>query len=175
MFQRLLTLGILLGVVVGTQVVSGQALQKPQPGPEHQRLEFFVGRWQVEGDDKFGGKVTRTSTCEWFDGRFHVICRADSTSSLRGNTKDLELLTYDSEQRAVCELQHRQLWDSTLATGKLDGKTWRWTGEAATKGKPVIDILWTETSADTYTIKVGLSTDKGAPVTFFNGKATRVK
>ena len=86
MLQRVLTLSVLVGI--GTQVASGHALQNPQPGPEHQRLEFFVGRWQVEGDYEAGGKLKATTTCEWFENHFHLICRSDVTSP-EGSSKEL--------------------------------------------------------------------------------------
>jgi len=41
----------------------------PKPGPEHQKLAYFAGKWSSEGDVKPGpfgpgGKVTFTETCE---------------------------------------------------------------------------------------------------------------
>jgi|SRR6266850_4787221 len=54
----------------------------PKPGPEHQKLAYFAGKWSSEGDVKPGpfgpgGKVTFTETCEWFDGNFALVCHSD--------------------------------------------------------------------------------------------------
>jgi Protein of unknown function (DUF1579) len=120
MFQRLLSVGI--PVWIGTQVTSGHAVQKPQkPGPEHQRLKFFVGRWQVEGEVA-SGKFKATSTCEWFEGHFHVVCRSDATTP-EGNSKTLEVLTYDTSSGAYTHYNIGSLRESSLfSTGKLEGK-----------------------------------------------------
>lgn len=51
----------------------------PKPGPENQRLGFYVGEWKTTGETKetpFGpaGKFTYKEKCEWFSGKFAVIC-----------------------------------------------------------------------------------------------------
>jgi hypothetical protein len=79
------------------------AAQAPQPGPEHARLGYFVGKWNVEGEVKPGpmgpgGKLTSSDTCEWFEGRFSVICRSDG-SSPAGPTKSLGILGYSAEEK----------------------------------------------------------------------------
>src|SRR5262245_49191390 len=61
---------------------SAQAPQAPKPGPEHERLGYFVGKWTSEGEMKPspfgpGGKTTGTDRCEWFEGKFAVICHSD--------------------------------------------------------------------------------------------------
>lgn len=48
-------------------VAAAQASSPQKPGPEHQRLGFFVGRWKAEGEIKPGpmgpgGKMTGTDT-----------------------------------------------------------------------------------------------------------------
>src|SRR3989449_11201669 len=50
----------------------------PKPGPEHQKLAYFLGRWSETVDMKPGpmgpgGKMTATSTCEWFSGGFYLV------------------------------------------------------------------------------------------------------
>jgi Protein of unknown function (DUF1579) len=173
MFQLLLMLGIL--VPIAAQVTSAHALQKPQPGPEHQRLEFFVGRWQVEAEDESGGKFKALNTCEWFEGHFQVICRSDVTSP-DGSSKELEVLTYDAGSAAYTSYNIGSFGQSAFATGKLEGKTWQWRGEPPTKGKKTrLDFSWTETSADSYTFKVLVSVEGGPPKTVIQGKATRMK
>ena len=67
-------------VVVGHLAVLAQAPPAPKPGPEHQKLAYFVGTWTNEGEMKPspmgpGGKITGKDTCEWFEGGFSVICR----------------------------------------------------------------------------------------------------
>ena len=52
----------------------------PKPGPEHQKLAYFVGKWTVEGEMKAspmgpGGKMTSNDNCTWFSGHFAVVSR----------------------------------------------------------------------------------------------------
>jgi hypothetical protein len=178
MIEHLLALGVL---VLGNLAASDRLIaQQKQPGPEHQRLQFFVGQWRSEADIKaseFGaaGKETATQTCEWFDGRFHIICRTDATSP-GGSNKQIEVLTYDSNRQAYTRYNMGSFGESVLATGTLDGKTWRWRDESKTKGKVIrVDFPWTETSPDSYTFKIEMSIDGGPATTIAEGKATRVK
>jgi hypothetical protein len=56
--------------------------QPHRPGPEHKRLQVFVGKWHMEGqqyDGPFGpaAKVTAVKTYEWLTGGFFVVHRLD--------------------------------------------------------------------------------------------------
>jgi hypothetical protein len=105
-----------------------------------------------------------------------VVCRSDATTP-EGNSKTLEVLTYDSNSGAYTHYNIGSLRESSLfSTGKLEGKTWRWHAEPGTKGqKQVYDYWWTETSANSYTFNVAVSIDNGPPKTAIQGKATRMK
>ena len=35
--------------LVGASALRAQAPEPPKPGPEHQKLAYFVGRWNIEG------------------------------------------------------------------------------------------------------------------------------
>ena len=77
MLKAILTLA-----AVSSAAVPAAAQAAPQPSPEHQRLGYFVGRWKAEGEIKAspmgaGGKMTSTDNCEWFEGRFSVVCRSE--------------------------------------------------------------------------------------------------
>ena len=92
---------ILALVVISGAAGSAAAAQEApaqKPGPEHQRLGYFVGRWKAEGEVKPGpmgpgGKVTATDNCEWFEGRFTVICRSEGQGP-SGPSKSIGILGY---------------------------------------------------------------------------------
>jgi hypothetical protein len=89
--------------VAGAQVVAAQSPQAPKPGPEHARLGYFVGKWKTEGEMKPspmgpGGKMTGTDTCNWFEGRFTVVCRSEGTGPW-GPTKSIGILGYSTEEK----------------------------------------------------------------------------
>ena len=75
MKTRLVFCGLL---AFSAQVVWAQGPSaQPQPGPEHGRLGYLIGTWKIEGEQKAspsdpGGKITGTTACEWYDGRFYV-------------------------------------------------------------------------------------------------------
>src|SRR3954468_4576917 len=69
------------------------AAQAPKPGPEHARLGYFVGKWNAEGEVKPGpmgpgGKFTSADNCEWFDGRYSVICHSEGKMPM-GQSKSI--------------------------------------------------------------------------------------
>ena len=54
--------------LLGVSIASAQERAAPRPGPEHQRLGYFVGNWSTEGEMKPsdmgpGGKMTSTEKC----------------------------------------------------------------------------------------------------------------
>ena len=150
-----LTFGAVLTVFLTTsQPVPAQ----PQPSEQHKRLEFFVGDWKSEGEEKSspagpGAKSTSTEHCEWFDGQFHVVCGADITESGR-KSKELVVLGYDSQAAVYTRYHIGSDGQSSMATAKLEGKTWRWQG--GSKGMQV-RFPWTETSADSFDFEVEVS------------------
>src|SRR5580693_6790115 len=56
--------------------VSIQAQGPPKPGPEVQRLAYFVGNWKEEGKSTahgMAGPVSSTQKWEWVSGGFFVV------------------------------------------------------------------------------------------------------
>src|ERR687894_2577906 len=101
MRRALHTLAAAGALTIGSiQVAAAQGQQPPKPGPEHKRLGFFVGTWKGEGEMKPGpmgpgGKMTSTDTCEWFEGRFAVVCRYEGKGPM-GPSKGLGILGYSA-------------------------------------------------------------------------------
>jgi hypothetical protein len=168
-------------VTVATHTALGQTPPgPPAPGPEHQRLQFFVGNWKYEGEIKespFGpaGKLAAaTQSCEWFEGGFHVICRSDMTGP-EGNEKELEVLAYDRDRRTYTRYNIGSSGQSAFAIGRLDGNTWHWQGEGTIEAKTArFDLSWTETSADSLVFKADVTVD-GRRTTLMQGTAKRMK
>lgn len=56
--------------------------QPPKPGPEHRRLDVFVGKWNMEGQQYDGpvgpaAKITAVDTYEWLTGGFFLVHRCE--------------------------------------------------------------------------------------------------
>jgi hypothetical protein len=84
----------------------GQA-HAAQPGPEVQKLSYYVGTWQGHGEVKAsplgrGGKLSSYQTCKWLRGGFQVICEGEEMGP-SGKRGFLNILAYDQEAKAYTE------------------------------------------------------------------------
>jgi hypothetical protein len=140
-------------VLLGAPVLHAQA---PKPGPEHEKLGYFVARWNSTGEEKAGpmgpgGPVTGTSSCEWYTGGFYLVCRSDGKTP-RGEMHGMWFLGYSPErQRYTYYGIDNTGMGAEPAYGQLSGDTWTWEwdspmGGQTVKGRYVI----TQSSADAY-------------------------
>jgi hypothetical protein len=70
-----------LALILLAGTISAQTPAKP--GPEVQKLDFFVGTWKAEGTIPpgpwgAGGKYSVTHTNEWMSGNFFLISHSES-------------------------------------------------------------------------------------------------
>jgi hypothetical protein len=107
--------------------------EAPRPGPEHARLEVFIGKWINEGGTVAApgapaAKILTSDVYEWIPGRFAVLHTA------YGRIGDLdvggvEILGYDAERGTYTS----HFFDSQghVAVAELihDDGTWIWNGE----------------------------------------------
>src|SRR5579864_9342339 len=89
-------------IVVAAAAVAQMEMSKP--GPEHKKMDVFVGSWTLDGDMKPGpmgpgGKMTETEKCEWMEGGFFLVCHADYKSSM-GNGTGMSVMGYSSDDKA---------------------------------------------------------------------------
>ena len=134
--------GFAAAVLVGVlSHASAQPPPKPKPLPEHQRLAFFVGTWTTNGDMKPspmgpGGKFTGSSTCEWFEGGFAVVCRGSGQGPM-GASKEIAILSYSPEEKAYTYygVDSSGMTMATVPKGKVEGKTWTFVDEGTMGGE----------------------------------------
>lgn len=68
-----------------------------QPGPEHERLGVFVGRWRTEGEIVGGGRLRAIDRYEWVPGRFFLLHTVEGT--MDGSAVNaLEVIGWDAER-----------------------------------------------------------------------------
>jgi len=107
--------------------------QLPKVGPEHQRLEVFLGRWINEGHtiataDAPAVPILTSDVYEWMPGGFFVL----HTAYGRIGNVDVggtEVISYDAASK-----QYRSYFfdnQGHISTHELTGSgdTWRWSGE----------------------------------------------
>lgn len=85
----------------------GQTQKDHGPSPEIQKLGYYVGTWKGRGETKGGpfgpaGKLSSEQTCNWFAGRFHIVCRGEETGPT-GKREFLNIIGYDQKTRAYTQ------------------------------------------------------------------------
>lgn len=179
--MRLLTTSWLL--LIMAHVAAGQATttQQPKPGPEVQKLAYYLGAWKGEGETKGGplgpaGKLSSTTTCEWFAGGFHLVCRGEE-SGPTGKRTFLNIRAYDEKAKAYTEYGISSFGESEYQTGgSIVGNKRIFVFDTDLGGKPT-KLRYTEVqvSPTFYTYQAEASIDGGPWTVFAEGKVTKVK
>ena len=168
-----------LFTLIGAGAVQSQAAaMPPKPGPEQEKLAYFVGRWAMEGTMQPGpmgpgGQMTGSETCEWFPGGFHVVCHSKGTGPL-GATHGLGILGYNTEEKAYTYYGVDNSGYGGQGKGTTDGKTWVYTSEDKMGGKTIYGrYTMSDLAPDSYSFKWEMSEDNKTWNAVMEGKATR--
>lgn len=94
---------VAIAALVSMASVARAEEKAPKPGPEVERMGFFVGKWKTAGEMKetpFGpaGKFTAKESCAWFTGKFTVVCRSKGKGP-GGPTEGLGIMGYNGEEK----------------------------------------------------------------------------
>jgi len=150
--------------------------ERPKPGPEHQKLEYFVGTWKTEGEIKPNefvpaGKSVTTETYTLGPGGFYI-----EFSRPEGQIPRTQgIMTYDSHAKVYTTFYVNSAGLVGTATGTVNGNTWtslvedKFLGRAV-KGRTTITIK----SATQFTIKYEMADANGRYVTITEGTSTKV-
>jgi hypothetical protein len=151
----------------------------PTPAPELKKLAYFAGLWKTEAEVKENplmpaGRMTSTDNCEWFQGRYHLVCRSFGKGPM-GETRGLGILGYDAEEKVFTYYGIDSLSVVEQARGQNEGKTWTYVSESKTGGKTVsARYTRVEQPPATYTFKYELSLEGGPWITVAEGGSTRI-
>lgn len=103
--MRLVALGWFL--LITARIASGQeaTAQQAKPGPEVQKLGYYLGTWKGDGETKGGpfgpaGKLSSTTTCDWFAGGFQLVCRGEENGAT-GTRKFLSIRAYEEKAKPI--------------------------------------------------------------------------
>ena len=156
-----------------------QAAQPPKPGPEVQKLAYYIGTWKTEGEITAGpqrsaSKFAETGTCEWFAGGFQLMCRHEGTRPDVSVT-DLSIVAYDVEAKCYTYFTVTSLGDTARSTGSLNGNAWTFLWDGKVEGKPAkFRYVEVHVSPTSYTFKTERSVAGGPWKVLEEGKATKV-
>ena len=150
----------------------------PKPGPEHKKLDMFVGSWTLDGDIKAGpmgpgGKMVENEKCEWMEGNFFVVCHSDFKGVSMSGT-GLSLMGYSTDDKTYTYREFNSYGEFEDSKGSLEGDTWTWSGEekmggSSIKGRFTMKV----TSPTSYNFKYEMSQDGTTWNTVLDGKATK--
>ena len=169
-----------LAATAGAQSAAAQAPQTPKPGPENERLGYFVGKWTGVGEMKSGpmgpgGKMTTKDDCEWFEGHFSVICHSAGQSPM-GASKSIGILGYSPEEKVYTYygIDNSAMTMSTVPKGKVSGDTWTYDDEAMMGGQKVKSrVTIKELSPTAYTFKLEIMGPDGKWAPMMEAKSTK--
>jgi hypothetical protein len=172
--------GTTLTVLFCACMLWGQgAPQMPKPGPEQQRLQYFVGEWHTEGDMKPspvgpGGKFTSSDHNMKF-GDFFVMLHSDGQGAM-GNVKTVAGMGYDSKEKLYTYDEYNTMGVHQVSKGTVSGDTWTWTNDSDFGGKTIKGrFILKEVSPKSYTFKYEISEDGNAWTNVMEGKSTKVE
>jgi hypothetical protein len=168
--------------IASVQVVAAQAPQAPKPGAEEARLGYFVGKWTVEGEIKPGpmgpgGKITSSDTCEWFEGKFTVICHSQGTTPM-GPSKSIGILGYSPEEKVYTYygVDNSNMTMASVPRGTVRGDTWTYTDEGMMGGKKVkTRVTIKELSPTAYSFRMEAQGPDGKWTPMMESKNTKVQ
>ncbi len=148
----------------------------PEPGPEHKKLEYFVGKWTVESEIKANGyvpagKTVTTETATLGPRGFYVESRAEGGQL----PTRLAIMAYDSHAKVYTSYYASSVGLVGTGTGTVNGNTWTWMVEDkfagnAVKGRTTV----TMSSPTQYTMKYEMADEKGGYIAILEGTATKV-
>ena len=170
---------ILIAVLIVCVTLVGQAPAPPKPGPEHQRLAGFVGKWNFDGQSQaspYGpaGKITSVDTFAWLPGNFFLEHQWD-VNQAGTRIVGREIIGYDSAGKAYTSRFFDNFGNSGSIRGTMNGNTWSWTADSMVAGKPLKERGTNVITGDTITSKWEYSTDGSKWLPNFEAKGTRAK
>lgn len=175
-----LFLGVVLLFSVVLSVTAQEPAPAPKPGPEHEKLGFFVGKWHSEGDIKasaFGpaGKYTFTETSEWLPGKFAVLCHSEGYM-MGGDYRGLSVMSFDTADSSYVYFETNNWGENVYSHGAVQGDTWTWSNESKMNGQPVrTRFILKQASADSATYSFAMAMGTSELTTIMEGKQTRQK
>ncbi len=112
----------------------------PKPGPEQQRLAYYLGTWISAADMKPspfgpGGKTSFTEHNEWVPGDFFLVTHSDGVMPGNFKMKGLATMGYDAGKKEYFYHAINSIGMAESATGHVDGDTWTWNSEMPMGGK----------------------------------------
>src|SRR5690348_7218943 len=117
-----------------SSAIWAQSLHAPAPGPEHKKLEYFLGQWVLEGNVKqsptrTAGKFTGSEHIEWLPGNFFLVIHSSERLPI-GEAKALAIMGFDPEEKVYTFHEFNSWGEDVASKGALQGETWTFHSES---------------------------------------------
>lgn len=172
---------MMCAAVLGLALSASAQMPMPKPGPEHKKLDVFVGSWTLDADMKPGpmgpgGKVAENETCEWMEGGFYLMCKVKFNSAAMGNGSGLSFLGYSDDDKAYSYRAFNSWGEFENAKGSWDSDTITWNSDEKFGGMTMKGrFMMKNISASSYNFSFEVSQDGAKWTTVMDGKATKNK
>jgi len=157
------------------------AQETPKPGPQHAKLDYYVGHWTSEGDVKAGpmgpgGKFHADDHIEWMDGHYFIVIHSKFTGGGMPSGSSTAYMGWDPNDKVYTYDEFNSTGEAVHSKGTVDGDNWVWTndmkmGPQIMKGRFSVKIL----SPTSYTYKFEVSPDGNNWSLVMDGKETKQK
>src|SRR6266702_1617811 len=130
--------------LMGSQFAPAQGPSAPKPGPEHQRLKYFLGNWSTEGETPMGP------------------------------SKGIDILGYSPEEKTYTYygVDNSGMSMTTVPRGTVQGDTWTYNDEGMMGGKKVkTRVIIKELPPSAYTFKMDTQGADGKWTTVMESKS----
>jgi len=154
--------------------------QEPKPGPELQKLGYFIGTWDSEGQMKasmFGpaGKVSNVTRREWILGNFFYLTHHEEKNPA-GKHEVLSITGYDPEKKVYVTYSFSLGGTVSHSEGTLVNNTWTWNASFDMNGKTInTRTVIMPTSATSYDFKWEVAPNGNDWTTVQEGTAKKVR
>ncbi len=172
---------VLAGTAFVLSAVSARAQSgPPKPGPEHKKLEYYVGKWTSESEVKANpfmpaGKYTSKDDCSLLSGGFAVMCHSEGGGPM-GSMKGVGIMGYSVEDKVYTYygVDSSGMVPTTVAKGTATGDTWVYNDESKMGGK-LVKSRYTikQVNPTSYSFKWEMQGDGSTWTSLMEGKATK--
>ncbi len=150
------------------------AAANAQPGPEHKKLDYLVGKWKVELEIKASGttpasKASGTEECEWF-ANLHIVCRGEATGAA-GHAKNMRTISWCRRSSSTRRIRSTASATPCSPWALISGCNWTFNSDIG--GYKMRSVM--ATKKDNYTATAEYAGADGKWVPTSTIKATRAK
>ena len=134
------------------------------PGPEVEKLSYFVGGWFSTGHVKpsplgDGGDTRGRESCGWLPGKFFVGCMMLSESPM-GRVQTEGIMGWDPDKKVYSWTSFDSMGRHETAIGTFDSGAWTWSGETKMGEKMVkTRYVMSDTTPEGYAVRWETSSD----------------